>query len=56
MDSNLFQKVNRLNELYAKLEAMKALTEPEYKEQGMLREELINYFKYAMDKRNTDMV
>lgn len=56
MESNLYQKVNRLNELYNKLETMKALTEAEYKEQGMLREELVNYFKYAMDKHSKDMV
>lgn len=48
MDNNLFQKVNRLNELYAKKESGNTLTPEELTEQSILRDEFINYFQYAI--------
>lgn len=56
METNLLQKIRRLNDLYSKYETMKALTDAEYNEQGMLREEILNYFKYAIDKHSKNMV
>ena len=50
MDSNLQLKINRLNDLYAKVESGEQLTNVELNEQAMLRDEIINYFKYVMTK------
>ena len=50
MDSNLLNKVNRLNELYLKAENGNPLTDFELSEQSVLRDEIINYFKFALTK------
>lgn len=50
MDNNLQLKVNRLNELYAKVESGNQLSSAELSEQALLRDEIINYFKYAISK------
>ena len=50
MDNNLQIKINRLNELYFKLEGGNQLSNAELNEQALLRDEIINYFKYAMTK------
>lgn len=51
MEFNLEDKVNRLNELYSRKEMGLNLTNIELKEQQLLREELLNYFKYACINR-----
>ena len=48
MESALLKKVERLNELYAKKETGNMLTEAELTEQSVLRDEVINYFQYAI--------
>ncbi len=48
MDNGLVKKVDRLNELYKKKEQGSQLTEQEMTEQSVLRDELINYFQYAI--------
>ena len=50
MDNNLMGKVNRLNELYAKVESGADLTPLELNERAILRDEIINYFKFSIDK------
>ena len=50
MDNNLQFKVNRLNELYSKVESGEQLSNIELNEQALLRDEIINYFKYVMTK------
>ena len=50
MDINMQFKINRLNELYSKSENGNQLTNQELNEQAMLRDEIINYFKFALDK------
>ena len=50
MDNNLMSKVNRLNELYLKVEQGVELTALELNERAILRDELINYFKFTIDK------
>lgn len=50
MDNNLQLKINRLNELYAKAESGNQLSDPELNELSVLRDEIINYFKFAMTK------
>ena len=50
MDNNLMSKVNRLNELYFKLESGAELTALELNERAVLRDEIINYFKFSIDK------
>ena len=50
MDNNIMSKVNRLNELYLKVEQGIELTAIELNERAILRDELINYFKYTIDK------
>lgn len=50
MDNSLKIKVNRLNELYNKVESGNQLTTSEQSEQALLRDELINYFKFAVSK------
>ncbi len=50
MDNNLQLKINRLNELYTKVESGEQLTNVELNEQALLRDEIINYFKYVMSK------
>lgn len=52
MDNNLFQKANRLNELYAKKESGKQLTNEELTEQSILRDEFINFFQYEIRMNN----
>lgn len=52
MDRNLKDKVNRLNELYSKLESGIELTVAELNERAILRDEIINYFKFSIDKLN----
>lgn len=51
MEFNLKEKVNRLNEFYSRREMGLTLTDLELKEQQILREELLNYFKYACTNR-----
>lgn len=51
MDYNLKDKVNKLNALYLKKESGKELSEFEMREQLELRQELINYFHFAITKR-----
>ena len=46
MDSNLINKVNRLNELYHKVETGNELTNVELNERAILRDEIINYFRF----------
>lgn len=48
MESGLLKKIERLNELYAKKETGNMLTEAELTEQSVLRDEVINYFQYAI--------
>ncbi|MBR1844961.1 MAG: DUF896 domain-containing protein [Lachnospiraceae bacterium] len=48
MDNGLVKKVDRLNELYKKKEQGSQLTEQEMTEQSVLRDELINYFQFAI--------
>ena len=48
MESGLLKKVERLNELYSKKETGNMLTEAELTEQSVLRDEIINYFQYAI--------
>lgn len=48
MESALLKKVERLNELYSKKETGNTLTEAELTEQSVLRDEIINYFQYAI--------
>lgn len=48
MDNQLTAKVKRLNELYSKKELGNKLTEQEMTEQSVLRDELINYFQFAI--------
>lgn len=48
MESALLKKVERLNELYVKKETGNMLTEAELTEQSVLRDEIINYFQYAI--------
>lgn len=50
MDNNLMGKVNRLNELYFKIESGAELTALEQNERAILRDEIINYFKFSIDK------
>ena len=50
MDSNLINKVNRLNELYYKVESGNELTNLELNERAILRDEIINYFKFSIEK------
>ena len=50
MDNNLMNKVNRLNELYFKMESGSELTALELNERAVLRDEIINYFKFTIDK------
>lgn len=50
MDNNLQLKINRLNDLYSKVESGEQLTNLELNEQAMLRDEIINYFKFVMSK------
>ena len=50
MDSNLQLKINRLNELFAKMESGIQLSNIELNEQSVLRDEIINYFKFAVTK------
>ena len=50
MDSNLQNKINRLNDLYVKVESGNPLSANELTEQSILRDEIINYFKFAMSK------
>lgn len=50
MDNNLKAKVDRLNELYVKAESGTPLNNLELNEQAFLRDELINYFKFAVSK------
>jgi uncharacterized protein YnzC (UPF0291/DUF896 family) len=50
MDNNLQFKINRLNELYSKVESGNQLSNPELNEQSVLRDEIINYFKFAVSK------
>ncbi len=52
MDSNLKDKVNRLNELYSKIESGMELTIAELNERAVLRDEIINYFKFSIEKLN----
>ncbi len=52
MDNRLKDKVNRLNELYSKLESGIELTVTELNERAVLRDEIINYFKFSIDKLN----
>lgn len=57
MDNGLVKKVDRLNELYKKKEQGSQLTEQEMTEQSVLRDELINYFQFAirssLDSKNS---
>lgn len=55
MNSTLQSKVNRINELFIKAEMKGGLTENEMKEQLLLREELVNYFKYAISKHSENI-
>ena len=48
MNNDLFQKSNRLNEIYAKKESGNRLTPEELTEQSILRDEMINYFQYVI--------
>lgn len=50
MDQNLQFKVSRLNELFVKAENGEKLSTLELREQASLRDELINYFKFAIEK------
>lgn len=52
MDRGLKDKVNRLNELYSKVESGMELTATELNERAVLRDEIINYFKFSIDKIN----
>ena len=50
MDNRFKLKIERLNELYAKLESGQELTAVELNERAILRDEIINYFKFAVSK------
>lgn len=50
MENNLMNKVNRLNELYLKTESGNELSAVELNERAILRDEIINYFKFTIDK------
>ena len=50
MNSNLQSKIDRLNELYSKVENGNQLNNSELNEQALLRDEIINYFKFAMTR------
>lgn len=50
MQSKLIEKVNRLNELNTKKEMGQELMTSELNEQKILREELLNYIKFAITK------
>ena len=50
MDSKMHMKVDRLNELYSKSEIGNNLTNEELTEQAVLRDEIINFFKNAINK------
>ena len=50
MDPRFKMKIERLNELYAKLESGQELTAVELNERAVLRDEIINYFKFAVSK------
>ncbi|MBP3200814.1 MAG: hypothetical protein J6M39_04130 [Lachnospiraceae bacterium] len=50
MENNLMNKVNRLNELYLKIESGNELSAVELNERAILRDEIINYFKFTIDK------
>ena len=50
MDNNLMNKVNRLNELYFKMESGSELTALELNERAVLRDEIIKYFKFTIYK------
>lgn len=51
-NNGLLNKVNRLNELFSKQENGINLTNQELTEQSVLRDELINYFQFAI--RNSE--
>lgn len=48
MPKDLDLKVQRLNELYSKKERGNMLTNQELTEQSVLRDEIINYFQFAL--------
>ena len=48
MDNGLTKKIERLNELYTKKERNGNLTEQELTEQSVLRDEIINYYQFAI--------
>ena len=50
MNTNVQMKINRLNELYSKLERGYQLSPLELNEQAVLRDEVIAYFKMAVSK------
>ena len=50
MNNNLQLKIDRLNELYSKVENGNQLNNSELNEQALLRDEIINYFKFAMSR------
>ena len=48
MDNELIKKIERLNELYTKKERNIALSEQELTEQSVIRDEVINYYQFAI--------
>ena len=49
MENDIRQKVNRLNELYAKTKTGMQLSPEELTEQAYLRDEIINYYKNVLN-------
>lgn len=54
MDSRFRMKIERLNELYHKVESGQELNPLELNERAILRDEIINYFKFTVTKLKED--
>ena len=52
MNENIYKNVSRINEFAMKVQAGLDLNEDELRERAVLRDELINYFNFALKKSN----
>lgn len=52
MEINLNEKVNKLNEFYHKTELGNELTTSEVNDQKIMRDEIIDYVKFVLNKTN----
>lgn len=55
MNQQFQEKIKILNDLYTKSASGIPLTEKEVNEQNLLREEFLNYFKFAISNRTKNM-